>query len=170
MHALVLSTARCGTNANAVVSRNLRIGGICAIHIFAGVYAEHPKGRPWSKKPCERNPSLCVLFLASAVHARSSLYCTSAFGFHTTRHRCSWRSVLMTRTVSLSCVALLALLAGHARGEVSLPEAAPAQAGATELVGELIGDRIAQLRAREGERTWQGAQQLRQPAARLLHG
>ncbi|MFY7897226.1 MAG: TIM-barrel domain-containing protein [Phycisphaerales bacterium] len=58
----------------------------------------------------------------------------------------------MTRTVSLSCVALLALLAGHARGEVSLPEAAPAQAGATELVGELIGDRIARYFASQQAR------------------
>lgn len=58
----------------------------------------------------------------------------------------------MTRTVSFSCVALLALLAGHARGDMPLPEAAPQQAASTSLVGELIGDRIARYFASQQAR------------------
>lgn len=58
----------------------------------------------------------------------------------------------MTRTVSLSCVALLALLAGHARGEAPLPAPAAVQTSSTSLVGELIGDRIARYFASQQAR------------------
>ncbi len=55
------------------------------------------------------------------------------------------RSLVMTRSVTLSCVALLVLLAGQANGELPQGATAPGQNMPSTLTGELIGDRIARF-------------------------